>query len=195
MAESRGVILDLGNLWTTGQVRVNGDDLGVLWKPPYQLDVTSALRAGVNQLEARLIHLQSQLEKTAIVSPIEGIVTQVNKGNTIIDIARTDTVKVKIRVPEKEISAIAMNNPVRLKVRSYPGLTYSGIVVKIDPLTLVDDRGRSIIEVTAWIDNHEGLLKPGMTGKAKINCGKKPIYKLVLWRVIRYLRIEFWSLW
>jgi len=159
---------------------------------PEEIDMA---RAQVNQLKAKLIHLESQLEKTIIESPIEGIVTQVNKGSTIIDIARLDTVKVKIRVPEKEISAIALNNPVRLKVRSYPGLTYSGIVVKIDPLALVDDRGRSIIEVTAWIGNDEGLLKPGMTGKAKINCGKWPLYKIALWRLVRYLRIEFWSLW
>jgi len=159
---------------------------------PEEIDVA---RSQVNQLEAKLIHLESQLEKTIIESPIDGIVTQVNTGNMVIDIARMDTVKVKIRVPEKEISAIALNYPVRLKVRSYPGLTYSGIVVKIDPLAMVDDRGRSIIEVTAWIDNHEGLLKPGMTGKAKVNCGKWPLYKIALWRLVRYLRIEFWSLW
>jgi putative peptide zinc metalloprotease protein len=159
---------------------------------PEEIDMA---RAGVNQLQAKLKHLESQLEQTNIESPIDGIVTQVNKDNTIIEIARTDTVKVKISVPEKEISAVSLNDPVRMKARSYPGLTYSGVVVKIDPLALTDDKGRSVFAVTALVDNHEGLLKPGMTGKARINCGRWPLYKIALWRLVRYLRIEFWSWW
>ena len=159
---------------------------------PEELDMA---KAQVDQLEAKLKHLESQLEQTIIESPIAGIVTQVNKGSTIIAIARTDTVKVKISVPEKEISAVSVNDPVRMKARSYPGITYSGIVVKIDPIAFEDERGRSIISVSALIANPEGLLKSGMTGKAKINCGTMPLYKLILWRIVRYLRIEFWSWW
>jgi hypothetical protein len=33
------------------QVRVNGVDCGLVWAPPYRLDVTTALRPGTNQLE------------------------------------------------------------------------------------------------------------------------------------------------
>jgi hypothetical protein len=102
---------------------------------------------------------------------------------------------VKISVPEKEISAVSIGNGVKMKARAYPGLTYPGLVKKIDPIALEDDRDRSIISVTALADNPEGLLKPGMTGKAKINCGDQPLYKIILWRLVRYLRIEFWSWW
>ncbi|MCP4580000.1 MAG: HlyD family efflux transporter periplasmic adaptor subunit [candidate division Zixibacteria bacterium] len=152
-------------------------------------------QAQVNQLKAKLSHLESQLEQTIIVSPIDGIVTRVNKDNTVISIARTDTVKVKISVPEKEISAVALGNSIKMKVRSYPGLTYSGQVAKIDPLALSDEKDRPMFAVTAIVANPEGLLKSGMTGKVKINCGERPLYKLIFWRLIRYLRIEFWSWW
>lgn len=159
---------------------------------PEEIDMA---RAQVDQLEAHLGHLTSQLEQSAIESPIAGIVTQVNNGDMIITIARTDTVRVRINVPEKEISAVAGDDPVKMKVHSYPGITYSGTVTKIDPLVVYDKNGRPIFWVTAYVPNGDGLLKAGMTGKAKINCGKWPIYKIILWRLVRYLRIEFWSWW
>lgn len=159
---------------------------------PEEIDMA---RAEVDQLEAKLKHLESQLEQTTIASPIAGIVTQVNKDNLIISISRIDTVKVQISVPEKEISVVAVGNEVKMKARSYPGITYTGVVKKIEPIALTDERGRSIITVSAMVANPEGLLKSGMTGKAKINCGSWPLYKLILWRVVRYLRVEFWSWW
>lgn len=48
--EGRVVRLDLGRLWAVGRVSVNNIDLGVLWKPPYQLDITRSVKAGPNRL-------------------------------------------------------------------------------------------------------------------------------------------------
>jgi hypothetical protein len=50
LVEGRGVRLDLGRLWAVGRVRVNNDDLGVLWKPPYQLDISRSVTSGQNRL-------------------------------------------------------------------------------------------------------------------------------------------------
>jgi hypothetical protein len=44
------VQLDLGRLWAVGRVLVNGRPIGVLWKPPYRLDITGAIRPGTNEL-------------------------------------------------------------------------------------------------------------------------------------------------
>ena len=45
------VLLDLGAVADMADVTVNGEALGLLWKPPYRVDVTDALRAGRNELE------------------------------------------------------------------------------------------------------------------------------------------------
>jgi hypothetical protein len=50
----RRVLLDLGDVRDVAEVFVNGQPLGVLWKPPYQVDATSALRPGANQIEFRV---------------------------------------------------------------------------------------------------------------------------------------------
>ena len=55
-AAGRRVDLDLGHLWTIGEVTLNGKSLGVLWTPPFRVDCTAALRDGENQLAVEVIN-------------------------------------------------------------------------------------------------------------------------------------------
>ena len=48
--------LDLGRVGCMAEVIINGKSLGVLWKAPYTLDVTHALKAGDNELEIRVVN-------------------------------------------------------------------------------------------------------------------------------------------
>jgi hypothetical protein len=49
--------LDLGQVKVMAEVKLNGKRLGVLWKPPFRLEVTDALRRGRNELEVRVVNL------------------------------------------------------------------------------------------------------------------------------------------
>jgi len=48
------VYLDLGNVQVLAQVKLNGKDLGILWKTPFRVDVTDAVQSGDNALEIRV---------------------------------------------------------------------------------------------------------------------------------------------
>jgi len=50
-------MLDLGVVKNFATVKLNGKDLGVLWKAPFAVDVTGALRAGKNTLEIKVTNL------------------------------------------------------------------------------------------------------------------------------------------
>ena len=39
------------------EIRLNGRDLGILWKTPYRVDVTEALKPGDNALEIKVVNL------------------------------------------------------------------------------------------------------------------------------------------
>jgi len=51
------VELDLGRVLVICRVSVNGQDLGVLWKPPFKVDITSLVRPGTNSLRVQVTNL------------------------------------------------------------------------------------------------------------------------------------------
>jgi hypothetical protein len=57
LASNRRVYLDLGKVQVMARLKLNGRDLGVLWKPPYLVDVTDALKPGDNALEVAVVNL------------------------------------------------------------------------------------------------------------------------------------------
>lgn len=49
--------LDLGRVQVIAEVSLNGQDLGVLWKPPFRVEITDVARPGRNQLGIRVTNL------------------------------------------------------------------------------------------------------------------------------------------
>jgi hypothetical protein len=49
--------LDLGVVRNLAEVTVNGKSLGIVWKRPFRLDVTEALKPGENKLEIKITNL------------------------------------------------------------------------------------------------------------------------------------------
>ena len=51
------LLLDLGQVKVIAEVKLNGKDLGIVWKTPYRVDITGAAKAGRNELEVRITNL------------------------------------------------------------------------------------------------------------------------------------------
>ncbi|MGN0201980.1 MAG: glycosyl hydrolase [Candidatus Cryptobacteroides sp.] len=49
--------LCLGNVCNIAGVRLNGEDLGIVWKRPWKVDISSAVREGENELEITVANL------------------------------------------------------------------------------------------------------------------------------------------
>jgi hypothetical protein len=54
IAEGWSIVLDLGDLWSVGEVFVNGKSAGIVWKPPYRVDIATLVKAGSNRLEIEI---------------------------------------------------------------------------------------------------------------------------------------------
>ncbi len=57
LAPGNRLYLDLGKVAVMARVTLNGQDLGILWKPPYRVDISPAAKAGDNQLEVQVVNL------------------------------------------------------------------------------------------------------------------------------------------
>ncbi len=57
VAPGRRLYLDLGKVEVMASVKLNGKDLGILWKEPYCVEVTDAVKPGANELEIAVVNL------------------------------------------------------------------------------------------------------------------------------------------
>lgn len=163
--------------------------------------------AELTRLEARKAYLEKQVELLQVRSPIAGIVTtpkvkekigqHLQKGDLIVEVHDLRTITAEIAVSEKEIADVQLGQGVIVKARAYPQRSFLGKVTAIAPAARAGETGlgeRQIV-VTTVLDNSSLLLKPEMTGNAKIFCGERGLIDLVTRRVARYVRVEFWSWW
>ncbi len=81
--------------------------------------------------------------------------------------------------------------PVRLKARSFPTREFEGNVDFIAPVAEMVDNAR-VIKIRTELDNGDGMLKPDMTGVAKIHAGRRQVIALMTRRIIRWFRTESW---
>jgi hypothetical protein len=50
------LLLDLGQVRELAEVRVNGRSCGIVWAPPFRVDITDAVKPGANQLEVEVVN-------------------------------------------------------------------------------------------------------------------------------------------
>jgi hypothetical protein len=55
-APATTTLLDIGRVEALATVTVNGHTFPTLWKPPYQLDITAALKPGTNDLAVTVVN-------------------------------------------------------------------------------------------------------------------------------------------
>jgi hypothetical protein len=55
--DGRELWLDLGVVKNFAEVSLNGQDFGVLWKPPFRVNITAAAKAGANKLVVKVTNL------------------------------------------------------------------------------------------------------------------------------------------
>jgi hypothetical protein len=56
MAASKPLLLDLGTVKELAEVRLNGQNLGVVWCPPWRVEITAAVREHENKLELHVVN-------------------------------------------------------------------------------------------------------------------------------------------
>src|SRR5262249_21622662 len=140
-------------------------------------------------------------------SPISGVVTthkpkdpvgqNVKKRDLIAKVHELKTVTVEIAIPEQEIGDVQVGAKVVLKAKAYRQARFEGKGTSITPVATEpsEPRAERSVCVCTQLDTTSLLLKPEMTGHAKIYCGEQRLIDLASRRFIRFFKVEFWSWW
>ncbi|MBX9621674.1 MAG: efflux RND transporter periplasmic adaptor subunit [Alphaproteobacteria bacterium] len=132
-----------------------------------------AAETDVKSSEADLILAKTELEKTKILAPFDGALSErhVGKGSYVIEgdplvrIQDITPIRLKFTVPQKEIPLIKVGDKILATTDVYPGTTFTGSVEAIEPA--VDESTRSVM-IFATFPNDDKKLIPGLYARAEL---------------------------
>ncbi len=127
--------------------------------------------ATVVQRRAELAFAQKQLADTAVRAPFDGAVQRreaglgeyVAAGTPIVILVRSDPLRLRLEVPEREAAEVRTGEPVRLRVEGHTNL-WVGHIDRLSPA--LNEENRMLI-VESDIPN-DGALRPGLFVRADI---------------------------
>lgn len=141
-------------------------------------------RAQIAQSNAELSSAELDLSRTTITAPTSGVIIDklVEPGTTVaasfqtpnlFEIAAdTSRMQVEASVDEADIGQIAIGQPVRFTVDSYPDDTF---VAKVQQIRKSANESQNVVSylVILDVDNRAGKLLTGMTANVEIVTGRK----------------------
>ena len=159
-------------------------------------------RQQLESLRQRHEILKRESEGMAIMAPKSGVVLgddlrkmvgrRYSRGEEICRIGEIGKFLLKIDVSEREIGSVRLDSPVRFKLKTVPGRVFTGRVSKINAEPIPNQYAQRFYPVEVLIDNADGLLRPGMTGFARISFGRQSIGLILADKVWQALRPELW---
>ena len=161
-----------------------------------------ANREQLESLRARRQILQREYDSMAVLAPRAGIVLgedlrkaiggHFNRGQEICRIGELERFLLQIDVNERDIADVKLDSAVRFKMKTVPGRTFTGRVSKIRAESAANQYGQRVYPVEVIVENSDGMLRPGMTGFARISFGRQPIGMIAVQKVWQALRPEMW---
>ena len=115
----------------------------------------------------------AKLAKLTIKAPFSGTVglrtastgDYVKDGQDIVNLEKTDPIKVDFKVPEIFQSKIKLGQALSVALDALPGQVFTGKVIAVNPQ--LDTAGRAVV-LRAQMDNRSGVLKPGMFARVRL---------------------------
>lgn len=134
--------------------------------------------------KAEIDRIRDSLNYTTIVSPIDGVVTQVkaevgeiavmgtmnNAGTVILEVADLSKMIVEARVDETDIAAVALGQKAGVIMQAYPDEEFDGVVQTIALARTVSTTDRSeYYEIKVLLDRKNRTIVSGLSADVEIH--------------------------
>lgn len=141
-----------------------------LYEAKYEIEsARSKVKAALSELELS----QSNLAKTNLVAPADGILAQIiikpgdyiTPQDVVAKFISDMGTNFEVDIPEKDVHKLAVGQTVTINCDSYHGKEFTGTLAEIAP-TVKERTRTSTIKIN--VENNEGLLRSGMFGRGVI---------------------------
>lgn len=144
-------------------------------------------RAQLVKAETNLQLAQERMGDVTIQAPIRGTIlsktieigqiiasagSDVSGGTTLFVMADLSEMQVRTMVDETDVGRIQPGQTAQVAVEAYPGRTFVGQVLKIEPQAVVEENV-TMFPVLIRLDNDQRLLKPGMNSEVEIEITRR----------------------
>jgi putative peptide zinc metalloprotease protein len=146
--------------------------------------------------------IQGKIDRTTIRMPFDGnILTlhlqdRVNSflepGRPFASVENTGYVTAQIQIQESDLQFVKLGMEARARPTSWFFDEFHGKVVVIDP-DVTEKSFTTWVNVLALFDNHDGRLKTGMSGEAKLGRVSLPVWKAFTLSIERFFLVTVWS--
>ncbi|HVG59496.1 MAG TPA: efflux RND transporter periplasmic adaptor subunit, partial [Hyalangium sp.] len=151
------------------------------------VDAAATARAALVRAETNLQLARERRKDVTIRAPIAGTIlertiepgliiasatTNVSGGTTLFKMADMAEMQVRAKIDETDIGKIHAGQEARVSLEAYPGRSFIGEVVKIEPQAVVE-QNVTLFPVLIRLKNPEGLLKPGMNAEVSIEIASR----------------------
>ena len=133
----------------------------------------TALKEHLSQLRADIRQVRDSLNKSRIVAPFDGWITQefteigqwVEEGGAVVEIVDLSHVQVEVPLPERYVSQIQIHDPVTATFDGLPAFEAQG---RVFSLVAQADRAARTFPVKVEIPNPDLAIKSGMVSRVTL---------------------------
>lgn len=144
-------------------------------------------RAQLVKAQVNLELARERLSDVTIRAPIDGVIISkqveegtiiqsasqnISGGSIIFTMADLTEMQVRTLVDETDLGKIQPGQQARVSVEAFPGRTFMGTILKIEPQAIVE-QNVTMFPVLVHLENREGLLKPGMNAEVVVEVARR----------------------
>jgi HlyD family secretion protein len=159
-------------------------------------------RAQADYWKSEVARAQERLEKTAIRSPIDGVVAtpqienfvghKLTAGESFVEIVDNSHSVVDVAVDEGDIGLLRAGQKASLKFESFPERTFHGQVAVVSPQGTFQNT-EPVFFARVSVDNIDAALRAGMQGRGKVWTGWHPAGVVFFRRAGIWIWTKLWS--
>ncbi len=163
------------------------------------MKIARALEA---QAKAQLKLVRYHIDHAQVKSPFAGIVVEgdleellgapVAKGDVLFKVAVIEKMYAELKVDERDVHEVAEGATGEIAFVSRPDLKFPIKLERIDPVAIAEEEGNVFLVRALFPEEFADWWRPGMSGVAKINVGKRNLLWILMHRTIDFLRILLW---